>query len=204
MLFARRAILIASLSGLCGCSALAALTGAGAKLDAYTLSALPQSDIDSQGPHLVVALPTSAGALATDRILIKPSAVQAQYLPDGRWTDPAPVLVQTLLLASLQNMGGFRLVDRTGGGLMPDYTLMTELQDFQAEPAGPGPGAVMVRVGATMTLIRESDLEIIATRRFVATAMASDDSTLALVGAFDDALRQVLTDAIGWTRSQTG
>ena len=70
-------------------------------------------------------------------------------------------------------MGGFRLVDRTGGGLMPDYTLMTELQDFQAEPAGPGPGAVMVRVGATMTLIRESDLEIIATRRFVATAMAS-------------------------------
>ena len=95
-------------------------------------------------------------------------------------------------------------MDRDGDGLMPDYTLMTELQDFRAEPVGPDPAPVMVTVGVNMTLIRESDLSIVATRRFSATATAASDSTLALVGAFDTALRQVLTDAVGWTKTQTG
>ena len=184
-----------------GCAALTSVNDASVELDAFTLAPLAVVETQLRPVHLVVQLPTSSGALATDRILIKPSVLQAQYLPDGRWTDPAPVLVQTLLLASLQNAGGFQLVDRDGGGLLPDFTLMTELQDFQAEPTGPE-SPVTVRLRVAVTLIRESDLSIAASRQFSATAVAATDDTLALIVAFDTAMRSVLGDVVGWTRAQ--
>lgn len=198
----RTAVLLIFISVLPGCSAITSLGKAGAELDAYTLSAAIPPKTSTRNLHLVVALPTSAGALATDRILVKPTTLQAQYLPDGRWTDPTPVLMQTLLLASIQNSDGFLLVDRTGAGLMPDYTLMTELKDFQAEPAGSKNAPVLVRVGATMTLIRESDRSVLASRQFNATVTAASDNTLLLVKAFDAALKIVLTEAVEWTNAR--
>jgi cholesterol transport system auxiliary component len=66
------ALMIAA-SSLSGCGALSSLSKAGAELDAYTLSPAVGSGGPVQGRgHLIVELPTSAGALATDRILIKP------------------------------------------------------------------------------------------------------------------------------------
>ena len=197
--------LILALSLVSACGALSSLSEASKELDAYTLSPVSTGGTAAAGSrHLVVELPTSAAALGTDRILIKPSAVQAQYLPDGRWTEPAPALVQTLLVASFQNLGGFRLVGRTGAGLMPDYTLMTELQDFQAEPIGPDARQVTVKVSVMLTLIRESDRRIVATRRFATTDVVGSDETSALVGGFDRALQSVLREAVLWTRAQTG
>lgn len=188
---------------LSGCGALTAVSNASATLDTYTLSPLAASGNPAGGSrHLVVEMPTSAGVLATDRILIKPMPLQAQYLPDGRWSDPAPTLVQTLLVASLQNVGGYRLVGRTGAGLMPDYTLMTELQEFQAEPAATDPKMLNVRVAVMMTLIRESDRRIIASHPFASTVTVASDDTLVVVDGFDRALQAVLTDAVNWTRAQ--
>jgi cholesterol transport system auxiliary component len=192
---------------LSGCGAISSLSAAGEELDAYTLSpATGDGTMASGSRHLIVELPSAAGALATDRILIKPIPFQAQYLPDGRWSEPAPELVQTLLVTSFQNLGGFRLVGRTAAGLMPDYTLMTELQEFQAEPVAAGDGTmqVTVRVGAMMTLIRESDRRIVASRRFAASAVVASDDTLQVVAGFDQALRIVLRDAVLWTRGQGG
>lgn len=193
------------LIALAGCGAVSAVSDATAPLDAYTLSPLARSENPAGGSrHLVIELPTTSGALATDRILIKPTPLQAQYLPDGRWSDPSPALVQTLLVASLQNVGGFRLVGRDGAGLMPDYTLMTELQDFQAEPNGPSPAPVTVRVSVMMTLIRESDRSIVASRSFSAATTVTTDGTLALVGGFDSAVKSVLGEAVNWIKSQAG
>jgi cholesterol transport system auxiliary component len=97
-----------SLALLAGCGALSSLSKASEELDAYTLSPARGSGTPAAGRgHLIVELPSSAGALATDRILIKPLPFQAQYLPDGRWTEPAPALLQTLMVASFQNLGGF-------------------------------------------------------------------------------------------------
>lgn len=198
-------VILLSLALLSGCGALGAVSEATAQLDAYTLTPARFADAPVAGSrHLVVELPTSAGALSTDRILIKPIPYQAEYLPDGRWSEPAPALVQTLLVASFQNAGGFRLVGRDGAGLMPDYTLMTELQEFQAEPGGTVPGALNVKVGFMMTIIRESDRRIIASRRFASTAAVATDDSLTVVAGFDRALQTVLQDVVAWTRSQAG
>ena len=169
-------------------------------LDAYTLSPLPGNG-DAQGAtrHLVVELPASSGALATDRILIKPNRLQAEYLPAGRWVDATPVLVQTLLVASLQNSGAFRLVGRDGGGLSPDCLLLIEVNDFQAEAPADGVDATPVHVSLTMTLVRDEDGSLISTRRFESTTVASSSETLALVSAFDEATQKVLSDTVAWT-----
>lgn len=186
-----------------GCGALSSLSEAGKELDAYTLSpASGPGDAPSGTRHLVVELPTSAGALGTDRILIKPVPYQAQYLPDGRWSEPAPVLVQNLLVASFQNQGGFRLVGRTGAGLMPDYTLMTELLEFQADPKDPESSAVTVKINMMMTLVRESDRRIVASRRFAASQLVASDDTRALVVGFDRAMQTVLIEAVRWTTAE--
>jgi cholesterol transport system auxiliary component len=189
-----------ALSTVSGCGAISSLSKAGTELDAYTLSPVRSAEAPRGGSaHLIVELPSTAGALATDRILIKPVPYQAQYLPEGRWAEPAPALVQTLLVGSFQNLGGFKLVGRTANGLNPDYTLMTELQDFQVEPLGPDTEAYLVRISMMMTLIRESDRQIVGSRRFAATATAGSDDTRTLVGAFDSAMQSVLRDIVEWT-----
>ncbi len=190
---------------LSGCGALSSLSEASKELDAYTLSPATDPGLPAKGSrHLIVELPTSAGALGTDRILIKPLPYQAQYLPDGRWTEPAPALLQTLLVTSFQNLGGFRLVGRTGAGLMPDYTLMTEIQEFQAEPVGPDSEEVTMKVSMVLTLIRESDRRIVASLRIGVTETVDSDETLTLVGGFDRAVQAVLREIVVWTRSNAG
>lgn len=197
-------VLILSLV-LSGCGAIGALSDATTRMDAYTLSPVSVAAAPVAGTkHLVVELPTTAGELLTDRILIRPIPYQAQYLPDARWSEPAPALLQTLLVASFQNLGGFRLVTRTGAGLMPDATLMTELQVFHAEPAAGVAGAMTVRVSMVMTLIGETDRRIIATRRFAAQTTVTSDDSRDIVSGFETALRSLLEDAAIWTVNKAG
>ncbi len=184
---------------LASCGAISSLSKAGAELDAYTLTPARSAGMPASGRgHLIVELPSAAGALGTDRILIKPVPYQAQYLPGGRWTEPTPALLQTLLVASFQNLGGFRLVGRTANGLNPDYTLMTELQDFQAEPVASEPPEYLIRISMMVTLIRESDRSIAGSRRFTTTATVGSDDTQALVQGFDRATQTILQDVVAW------
>jgi cholesterol transport system auxiliary component len=189
-----------AMSFLASCGAVSSLSKAGKELDAYTLSPAPGTGTPAGGSrHLIVELPTAPGALGTDRILVKPIPYQAQYLPDGRWTEPTPALLQTLLVASFQNLGGFQLVGRTANGLNPDYTLMTELQDFQAEPLATEPPQYAIRISMMMTLIRESDRSIVASRRFSVTETVGSDDTRTLVSGFDRGMQNVLQQIVAWT-----
>ena len=180
---------------LSGCSA---FSQAAAPLDAYTLQPLAMTGAASGGSrHLVVELPTASGALTTDRILIKPNALQAEYLPKGRWVDPVPELVQGLLVASLQNSGQYRLVGRDGAGMTPDFVALVEVNQFQAETPG-GDAPTVVRVAMTVSLLDVTDRTLRATRRFAASAQTMGSDPLTLVSAFDAATGQVLTEVVGW------
>ena len=201
----QRAILAVSLAALTGCGAMSAVSDATEPLDAFTLSPLPvAAGAGATGRHLVVELPTSGGELATDRILVKPNRLQAEYLPSGRWVDPAPVLVQNLLVASLQNSGKFKLVGRDGAGLTPDFVLLVELDDFQAEAAEDGAPATVVRIAMTVTMVQEEDQSLIATRRFDQKATASSSETFALVTAFDAAALRLLAEVVTWSLDKAG
>ncbi len=198
----RHVLSLFAAAGLSGCEAVSAVARASDPLDTYTLAPLEAKDARSAGSgHLVVELPTSAGELSTDRILIKVSPRQAEYLPDARWSEPTPAMVQSLLVHSLLNSGGHRLVTRVGAGLAPDHTLMSEVQAFQAEITSPG--SAQIRISLRMTLIRESDRSVLGARRFGATAVAPSDSTVALIAGLDAAMQAVLADAVDWVQMLT-
>ncbi len=216
-------VLMATLSG---CSAVTAVSRASDPLAVVTLTNLPVIATTGAGRgHLVVELPSTGGALATDRILIAPSPRQAEYLPGARWAEPLPAMIQTLLVNSVLNQGGFRLVSRVGAGLRPDYTLMTEIQAFQAEvlaslvllaapvlvtepvggPPAPGqarlPEILQVRIALQMTMIRERDRAVVAARQFAGIQQAPSDSTTALIAGLDAAMQVVLRDVVAWVRT---
>jgi cholesterol transport system auxiliary component len=199
------AAFLTGLAALGGCSPLANLSAASVPLDAFALTPLETEGRAAGSRHLVVELPTASGAIVTDRILVKPAPLQVTFLPGARWVDPAPELVQTLLVQSLQASGGFRLVGRQTLGLLPDYTLLTEIRDFQAESLPPGAAAShRIRVGLVLTLVRESDRTVVATRNIDATATVGDAGALTMVTAFDAAMSAVLAEAVAWIGAVAG
>lgn len=211
MIEARRALrllrsvgLAMGLGTLAGCAALSSLSGASTPLAAYALTPLAGSGSAAGTRHLVIEVPSSSGAIATDRILVKPSRLQAAYLPGARWVDPVPVLVQTLLVQSMQASGAFRLVGRQPSGLFPDNTILTEIRAFEAAPVTADGPPYRVRIALTMTLLRESDGALVATRNFEAAAESPSDAPLAIAAAFDVAMGSVLRAAVGWVAGTSG
>ncbi len=196
--------MLAGLAMLSGCAAVTSLSGASVPLDAYALRPLAGPGSGGGTRHLVVEAPTASGAIATERILVQPSALQAAYLPGARWVDPAPALVQTLLVQSLQASGGFRLVGRTTSGLLPDQTLLTEITAFQAELGPEGGPTYVVRVALSLSLVRDADGRILGSRSFEGRAAAGSAEPLALAAAFDVAMGAVLRAAVPWVAGAGG
>jgi len=183
---------------LSGCGALSAIGDATTPLDAYELRApaLPQAG-RMLGRALSVELPTSSGALETDRILIKPNAVQSLYLPGARWSDQAPAMFQTVMLRAFEDTGALSYVGRRPLGGSGDFALISEITDFQAELSEDGNSAI-ARIRLTARMVRESDARVMARRSFQALAPVASTETLDIVQAFNVASDEVLGDLVRW------
>lgn len=199
-------LLAAVLAGsLAGCGAISALSDAATPLDAYDLRA-PQDAVQAvqvSARSLSVEPPTTGGALETDRILIKPNAVQSLYLPGARWSASAPEMLQTLILRAFEDHNALSYVGRQPIGTSGDFVLLTEITDFQAELGADGESA-MTRVRVTARVVRESDARVLARRTFTATAPSASTETLAIVQSFNDATDQLLPDLTRWALGAMG
>ena len=190
---------LATTTLLSGCSALSALSGAATPLPAYDLNA-PANPVQARGTssrQLVVEVPTAPGALTTDRILIRPHPLQAAYLPDGKWAEETPIMLQTLMVRSFEDSNAFRYVGRNPLGSSGDYALLTELTDFQAEVGADGKAAT-IRLRLTARLVREDDAQVIASRSFTQTALVPTTDALVLVEGFNSANQAMLADVTKW------
>lgn len=200
-----RALLLAALMPvLAGCSA---LTGIGSAPAAVYDLRPPAGIVGSAGRtralDVIVEVPTTGGALDTDRIMIRPGPLEAQYLPDVRWAEPTPVLVQTLMLRTLDASGGFQYVGRQPLGPSGDFAIVTELVDFHAELDPDGRGAAVV-VRMVSRIVREDGVRIVASRSFAATERAVSLSDADLVDAFDAAAQRMIADFAGWVLGNLG
>lgn len=199
----RALILMLCLGAMPGCTALGLLGGSGEALAVYEL---PTPRLDVARParmrgEIVIEEPVASGAIATDRIMIRPGPFEAQYLPGARWADPAPQMVQTLILRSLSETGAFRSVGRRPLAGNGDFAVLTELTDFHAtlgDAAGP-----VVTLRAMVRLVRESDARVLAQRTFVATAPAPGTDVDALVPAFNAAMQELLGAMVPWLIDRT-
>ena len=191
------------LAATAGCSALSSIQSASKPLDTFELSPLPAGSVaTARGRRsLEVALPTATGALTSDRIVIKPTPLQVEALPNARWVNEAIEHVQLLLVRSLAGSGRFAIVTSAGSGPSPDYILLTDLQAFQAEVAT---DQMIVVIRTTMTLLSNTDGSVVASRSFANSATVPDTSTDLVVAAFDQAMTQQLKDVVGWLARNAG
>ncbi|MDU8913373.1 ABC-type transport auxiliary lipoprotein family protein [Aestuariicoccus sp. MJ-SS9] len=195
----RRLAAAAALLALSGCAAISALGDASRPLDVYELRP-PEAiaPVRRAVPRdVIVELPTTSGALSTDRIMIRPDPLQAQYLPDVRWSEPTPVMVQTLMLRTIEATQAVRYVGRRPLGPGGDYAIVTEVVDFQAELGADGDSAE-VRLRIIVRLVREADARIVASRTFVAEALSPSTETRSVIEAFDVASERLLADFAEW------
>lgn len=166
----------------------------------YTLSPkttfrgdLPQVDF-----QLVVEEPYAAGGLDTHRIAIYTTPFEVKYYAEARWAERVPRMVQTLLVESFENTGKIVSVGRQSVGLRSDFNLKSELREFQAELKDNG-NVPAVLVALNAKLVSQTRHQIVASSNFERRALAKNNSLLAVVEAFDEALGHVLRGTVQWS-----
>jgi len=191
-------VLILSLL-LAGCASL--LPGAKPLGDLYDLT--PKSTFKSGLPdvdwQVVVEEPFAASAVNTDRIALMPELTEVRYYADARWVDRAPRLVQTLLVESFENTGHIGAVGRQAIGLTSDFTIKSELREFQAEYFGLEGSGPRVRVRLNLKIIKEPEGLIVASKSFERAVDIEKDDIKMIVEGFDRALGRVLKKSITWS-----
>ncbi|MGR3782727.1 MAG: ABC-type transport auxiliary lipoprotein family protein [Albimonas sp.] len=203
-----RPLLSAALAlSLTGCAELAQIGGVATAPDLYALS--PKSTFDGDLPEvdaqIVIEEPTADASVNTDRIAIKPNALQVKYFAGSRWVDRAPLVVQRLMVESFENTGSVGAVSQSSVGLRNDFTVVTDLREFQGElqegaPAqGPDAKPVLARVRLNVKIIQEPQGIIIGSQSFPAAVEANEPGMLAVAAAFDEALGEAMRDAVEWT-----
>lgn len=192
----RRIALLGMASALGGCSAVSALNSAAKSLDTYDL--MPAAGARTgrrSGATLLIASPEASGAIASDRIMIKPDAQSITYLPNARWSDELPLVVQSLLIRSISGTGRIGYVGRSDGGPVPDTALLVRLDAFQVVKTDLQFEAI---VEIALTLIDDKDQTVIATRDFAQKAIVVDDSPANLVAGFQRVLDVLLPAMADW------
>ena len=195
------ALLIAATATLSGCGALSALQGEPQR-DLFELRApaalsCPRSRIG----ELVIEPPKARGTLDSNRIMIRPSALQTQYLPDAEWGDTVPAMLQRLLVESLSATGSFDQVGRAPLGLSGDVAMISEVQDFNVDLSADG---TLIRLGVGAQLVDEMEAKVIARGRFAAAVPAAGTRTADLIPAFDAATRHLIGQMTAWTLDAAG
>ncbi|WP_296422927.1 ABC-type transport auxiliary lipoprotein family protein [Yoonia sp.] len=190
------------LGALClpGCTALTTLNQAAIPRDTYDLAPAPPT---GQGPRtsrtLLVLEPSAAAAIATDRILIKPDVLSVTYLPQARWSDDAPLMVQSLLVRSLSAAGQFGYVGAAGSGPVPDVVLLTRIDQFGVDVLADG--GFQANIALQLTVLRDRDQRIVGSRRFQGAMPVTDDSATNIVRVFQQITNIILAEAVIWVGS---
>lgn len=192
----RRAAMLGAVAALGGCSALSSINSAASPLDTYDLTPAPgRTTGRGSGRTLLVTLPEAAAAIASDRIMVKPDPVAITYLPDARWADTLPAVMQSLLIRSIAGTGRMGYVGPSEGGPVPDLALLTRIDAFQVAIAGE---AVMVSVDISLTLLRDRDQRVLKTRVFANQLPAASDEPADVVAAFQTILDALLPEMANW------
>lgn len=154
-------------------------------------------DLPEVDARMSVEVPTATAGLNTARIALRPTSTTLEYYAGARWVDVVPVMVQNLLLESLDNVGRLDVLGREVVGVRADYALLTHIREFQAEYGELGPPRVRVRLQAR--LIRLPRRTSVAATSEGFTVVAEDRSLEAIVAAFDEGLGKAIRRVVEWT-----
>ena len=194
----RRTVIASLTLGVAGCGGL--LGGGGPPPALYTLTALTDFSCvrRSSRLQLLIDRPTSSDALDTVRIALRRDQLSFDYFANSAWTDSAPVMVQSLLVDSLQRSGCVAAVTRDTLAIHGNFELRIELRHFEAEYLG-GSNLPTVRIELGLILVRVDDRRVVGTKTVTAAARPAANNIPAIVAAFDNALHEAMRDTLTWT-----
>ncbi len=154
-------------------------------------------DLPKVGWQLTVDVPIAEASLNTARIALKRTPITLEYYERANWVDTAPIMVQTLLVESFENSGRIVGVGRQSIAIRSDFSLITDLREFQAEyHLGAVPEA---RVRLNAKLIRMPERVIVGVTTIERTQKAAGTDLESVVEAFVMALGQTMKRIVEWT-----
>jgi cholesterol transport system auxiliary component len=128
-----KSYLLLPLFFLTGCSGL--LTSKQNVDQFYTVNALktyPQTH-EAVDATIVIQNAAISKGLEGNKIMLMHSPQRLDYFAMARWSAPLSTMVQTSLVESFENSEVLERVSGERAGIKPDYSLLLEVQDFQAE-----------------------------------------------------------------------
>jgi phospholipid/cholesterol/gamma-HCH transport system substrate-binding protein len=159
----------------------------------YELSAPDISVASIPTGQLVVNSPSAPLAYDTPKFLVASDGGDKAAFEGSQWADGVPKLVQSSVIRSFEN-AGFSHVGSDLEGLIADYTLQLDIRSFHITE-DPSPQAE----ADIYAKLVDSSGEVVAAKRFQATAPSTAMQAEAAAKALDAAFGNVAEALIPWT-----
>ncbi len=194
--------LVASALGLTlqACSSIIELPGSGPAPSIYDLSIpadLPPPAVEHKWT-LHVERPSAPRALETDRIALRPSAIELKYFKGARWSDLAPKMLQTLLAEAINEMGIIDPVSQGSGASSARYSVAGTLLAYEALYGGGSAQNITVVVKLRLIVKDRVGSRTIAHKTYTKSERVSRDAVESVVRAFDSATSALVAEAVPW------
>ena len=194
-------VLFLALFGMTACSSVLPKGAPAPRL--YTLNAPEMQPRPDQviSTRLQVLLPQATPGLETERIVLRNTDNRVDYFADTKWTGTLTTLVQSLVVEGFDNTQQLEAVGSDLVAINPNYNLLVEIRDFQAEYLK-GQTNPRARIRLTVKLIKADTHDIVITRTYDERETATGNTLQEIIPAFDLAWQRTATrlinDTIMW------
>jgi len=148
---------------------------------------------------LGVARPRAAASLDTDRIAVVQPDSRFDHFAGVRWSEPAPQMLQALIVRALQTDGRYEVIVATPSRVPADLLLDVELRRFEAVYAA-GVESPTVRVEFQATLVDTRHARRVSSVVASAEAVAGSNRRSAVIEAFERATAESVHAMAAWLR----
>lgn len=160
---------------------------------AYVIAPAPAGSVTGAPTTQVdvsIGRPDFAPGLDTDRIAVLTER-KLDYYRRVRWGGRTAEVVQSMLVATINDQQLFRSVTAEQARVATDYMLDVEVRHFEADAHSAIPEAHVMIIGR---LIRVVDRKLVTTVSSSARVAASEDRMSAVAAAFESAAQKVSLD----------
>ena len=148
---------------------------------------------------LAVARPRAAASLDTERVAVVQPDSRFDHFAGVRWSEPAPQMLQALIVRVLQSDGRYEVVVAAPSRVPADLLLDVELRRFEAVYAR-GVEAPTVRVELQATLVDPRRGRRVSSLVATAEAGAESNRRGAVLEAFERATGESVQAIAAWLR----
>jgi cholesterol transport system auxiliary component len=169
--------------------------------ETYRLEGVATTDRGDRLPFaLSVVRPRAAAALDSERIAVVQSDSRFDHFSAIRWSEPAPQMLQQLIVRAFTADGRFEAVVAAPSRVPADLVLDVELRRFEASYEGTA-AAPSVRVEMQVTLVDARQPRRITSFVASASVVADANRRTAVLQAFERATAAALEETVSRVRA---